>query len=156
MPLGLSTGGILVPCSSGTSTPNSFAAAYGCFGTWSENVTDDRLSQLTEEILKFRDERDWAQFHTPRNLAAALSIEAAELQEILLWKSDAEVAELMTDSRIAGRLREEVADVLIYGLLLCHSANIDPAQAIREKLKANAAKYPVEKARGRSTKYSDL
>src|SRR5688572_30625673 len=110
---------------------------------------DDRLSVLTEEIVRFRDERDWAQFHTPRNLAAALSIEAAELQETMLWKTDAQVHDELADTSRAARVREEVADVLIYALLLCHASGITPAQAIRDKLEQNRAKYPPDKARGR-------
>jgi NTP pyrophosphatase (non-canonical NTP hydrolase) len=117
---------------------------------------NDSLSALSAEILRFRDERDWAQFHTPRNLAAALAIEAAELQEIMLWKTDAQVRELFDDPQRLATLRHELADVLIFALLLCDTTDIEPAAAIREKLELNAEKYPAERARGRATKYTDL
>jgi NTP pyrophosphatase (non-canonical NTP hydrolase) len=106
------------------------------------------LDQLTQAILRFRDARDWAQFHNPKDLAAALAIEAGELQEAYLWKGpkDADPA----------KVREELADVLMYALLLAHEAKIDPAEAIRAKLAANEVKYPVEKAKGRSDKYDQL
>lgn len=114
------------------------------------------LDDLTREILRFRDERDWAQFHTPRQLAAAIAIEAAELQEVLLWKSDAEVSQSVRTGDGAGRLRREIADVLIYALLMADAVGIDPWVAIREKLAENALKYPVDRAKGRATKYTDL
>lgn len=111
---------------------------------------------LISEILAFRDERDWAQFHTPKNLAAALAIEASELQELMLWKEQAEVAELVASKTGHGKLSDEIADVLIYALLFCDAVGIDPGAAIRVKLKKNAEKYSVAKARGSSTKYSEI
>lgn len=109
-----------------------------------------------QEVLRFRDERDWAQFHTPRQLAAALAIEAAELQEILLWKTDEQAAELMRDDAGAEGVRHEVADILIYALLMAASGGFDPVSAIREKLALNAEKYPVSESKGRATKYTEL
>jgi NTP pyrophosphatase (non-canonical NTP hydrolase) len=117
---------------------------------------DGSFENTLKQILAFRDEREWKQFHTPRNLAAGLSIEAAELQEVLLWKTDEEVREALGQPDIASRLRAEVADVLIYALLLCEETGIDPAQAISEKLVQNAAKYPSHLAKGRATKYTEL
>jgi len=114
----------------------------------------DQLSDLLSEILTFRDARDWAQFHTPRNLAAALSIEAAELQETMLWKTDDEVQVLLQGGEKSKRVHEEIGDVLIYGLLFCSAIGIDPAEAIRKKLALNAQKYPVERARGSAVKYT--
>jgi dCTP diphosphatase len=108
----------------------------------------DRLSDLMDEVLAFRDARDWAQFHTPRNLAAALSIEAAELQETMLWKTDEELRLALEHGDARKRVRQEIGDVLIYGLLLCSALGADPAEAIRDKLALNAQKYPIEKARG--------
>ena len=96
------------------------------------------LPSLLSEIIAFRDERDWAQFHTPRNLAAALTIEAGELQEEMLWKTDAEVAELAASAAGHGSLSDEIADVMIFALLFCHSAGIDPGEAIQRKLAKNA------------------
>ena len=114
------------------------------------------LQELIAEIIAFRDERDWAQFHTPRNLAAALGIEAAELQQEMLWKTDAEVAELVASKSDYGQLSDEIADVLIYSLLFCDAAGVDAASAIRKKLKKNAEKYPVKQSKGRAKKYTEL
>lgn len=113
------------------------------------------LETLTEKILDFRDQRDWGQFHTPRHLAAAVSIEAAELQELLLWKSEDEVADWL-ESGGHQDLARELADVLIFLLLLSREADIDLTQAVSDKLQENAEKYPVDLARGRSAKYTDL
>lgn len=107
----------------------------------------DSLSFLTEKVLEFRDERDWKQFHAPKNLAAALNVEAAELLELYLW----------TDSpRKADAIKEEAADVLYHLLLFCHETGIDLGQAFLDKLKQSGAKYPVDKAKGSPKKYTDF
>jgi NTP pyrophosphatase (non-canonical NTP hydrolase) len=111
------------------------------------------LPSLTTRILAFREARDWAQFHTPRNLAASLSIEAAELLELFQW--DLEDAPPL-DSARRERIAEELADIGIYALLLAHEAGIDLGRAIADKIDENERKYPVEKAKGRSTKYTEL
>ena len=113
------------------------------------------FQDVLREILAFRDARDWAQFHTPRNLAAAVAIEAAELQEVLLWMSDDEVDQLLEGEKHE-RVKEELADVLIYAFLMAHEADVDPIDAIRRKLEKNEGKYPVDRAKGRSDKYSEL
>ncbi|HKD86326.1 MAG TPA: nucleotide pyrophosphohydrolase [Terriglobales bacterium] len=114
------------------------------------------LEDLTRSIVAFRDRRNWKQFHSVKNLAAGLSNEAAELQELLLWKTDAEVEAFLRSHSGHQRLSEEIADVLIFGLLLCHEAGIDPATVIRRKLRQNAKKYPVGLANGRALKYTEL
>lgn len=114
------------------------------------------IQDLIDELIAFRDAREWEQFHTPRNLAAALAIEAAELQEEMLWKSDREVAELVGSSSGRERVSEEIADVMIYALLFCEAVGVEPISAVRAKLQKNAAKYPVEKSKGRSAKYTEL
>jgi NTP pyrophosphatase (non-canonical NTP hydrolase) len=106
------------------------------------------ISSLQKEALAFRDARDWAQFHNAKDLAAGLSIEASELLECFLWK-DAKSAD-------PAKIREELADVLVFALLLAHEAKIDIPSAVREKLAKNALKYPVEKAKGRADKYDQL
>ncbi len=106
------------------------------------------LLDLQREALAFRDERDWAQFHNPKDLAAGLSIEASELLECFLWK-DAKSAD-------PAKIREELADVIVYALLLAHEAQIDIPHAVRAKLALNALKYPVDKAKGRADKYDKL
>lgn len=116
----------------------------------------DSLNALAAEILAFRDARDWKQFHSPKNLAAALSIEAAELQETLLWKSDEQVASGLSDDGQLERMSEEVADILIYALLFANAAGIDAAHSIRQKLLKNEAKYPVERAKGSARKYTEF
>jgi len=108
----------------------------------------DEIKQLTDAVLRFRDARDWAQFHNAKDLAAGLSIEASELLECFLWK-DAKAAD-------PTKIKEEIADVLIYTLLLAHESKIDLADAVRAKLKRNSEKYPVDKAKGRSDKYDKL
>lgn len=114
------------------------------------------LRELTAELLRFRDERDWAQFHTLRNLIVSLNLEAAELLELTQWKSDAEVATLPADPASREALADECADVLLYLLLVAERAGIDLEAAARAKLLKNARKYPVDKARGSSRKYTQL
>jgi len=114
------------------------------------------LEHVTSQVIRFRDERDWKQFHTPKNLAAALAIEAAELQEAMLWKTDTEAEALAASKAGHQSLSDEVADVMIYVLLFCESAGIDPSAAIQMKLRKNAENYPVEKARGKAAKYNVL
>ena len=114
------------------------------------------LQALTRALLRFRDERDWAQFHTLRNLIVSLNLEAAELLELTQWKSDAEVATLPTDAASREALADECADVLLYLLLVAERAGIDLEAAARAKLLKNARKYPVDKARGSSRKYTQL
>lgn len=113
---------------------------------------DDFLTDLTTRLREFARERDWEQFHTPKNLAMALTVEAAELQEIFQWQSGAESAAL--EPKDKARVAEEVADVLLYLLRLADVAGIDLQRAALDKLARNAEKYPADKVRGRSDKYS--
>jgi NTP pyrophosphatase (non-canonical NTP hydrolase) len=112
------------------------------------------LDELTDQIVAFREARDWRRFHSPRNLAASISIEAAELLELFQWSTDHSLAKDLERRR--DDLERELADVLIYALLLAHDANVDLEAAIRRKLIENDAKYPVDQARGSSAKYSEL
>jgi len=114
------------------------------------------IEVLTQALLRFRDERDWAQFHTLRNLIVSLNLEAAELLELTQWKSDAEMAALAQDEAALEALRDECADVLLYLLLIADQAGIDLEAAARAKLAKNAAKYPVDKSYGSSRKYTEL
>ncbi len=113
----------------------------------------DALHRLTEAANAFRDERDWRQFHTPKDLATGLSIEAAEVLEHFLWKDGAKVAAYLENGGKA-ELRKELADVMIYLLFLSHDLGIDLERAVLDKLAENAKKYPADKARGRSDKYT--
>jgi NTP pyrophosphatase (non-canonical NTP hydrolase) len=101
---------------------------------------------VTVELKAFVAERDWAQFHTPENLAKSIAIEASELLECFQWSPDASV----------DLVREELADVLTYCLLLADRLGVDPDQIVLDKLKKTREKYPVDKARGRSAKYDAL
>lgn len=114
------------------------------------------IRELVRKILRFRDARNWGQFHTPKNLAAALSVEVAELQELMLWKTDFQTLELVHSKRGNKQFEDEIADVLIYTFLLAHEVGIDPGDAIRKKLAQNAAKYPVSLAKGNAVKYTEL
>ena len=106
------------------------------------------FSELLQILEKFRDERDWAQFHDSKNLAIALSIEAAELNELFLWKKDDEAEQV--DKQ---RLREELADVFAYALMLAEKNGLSVSEIVKEKIVKNAEKYPVEESRGSSAKY---
>lgn len=114
------------------------------------------FADLGKAVREFRDARDWAQFHTPRHLAAATAIEAAELQERFLWKTDAEVEAAMADAVQRAGVAEEIADVVMFAMLLADRLGIDLAAAIVAKLAANERKYPVALARGSARKYTEL
>ena len=110
------------------------------------------ISRKTVEVVtKFRDERDWSQFHNPKDLAISLNLEAAELLEIFQWSGGDLVCEDKLD-----RIREELADVLCYSILLADRCGIDLDEIILEKMKKNGEKYPVEKAFGSKEKYTEL
>lgn len=112
------------------------------------------LRALRDALRQFAVDRDWDQFHSPKNLAIALSVEAAELLEHFQWASEADSATLAPDKRTM--VQEEVADVLLYLVRLADKLDIDLVAAATEKMKLNAAKYPAEKARGSSKKYTEL
>ena len=114
------------------------------------------IPELTRALLRFRDERDWAQFHTLRNLIVSLNLEAGELLELTQWKSDAEMDALLADPAKQDALRDECADVLLYLLLIADRAGIDLEAAAQDKLRKNAEKYPVDKSYGTSRKYTEL
>lgn len=116
--------------------------------------TNADLSALSVRLKAFRDARNWDQFHSPKNLATALTVEAAELLEQFQWLSEAESASL-SDEQL-GRVRQEMADVLIYLVQLADRLSVDLMAAADEKLALNEAKYPVARSRGVSTKYTEL
>lgn len=108
----------------------------------------DKIEVILSEIVKFRNERDWEQFHNSKDLALAISIEAGELNELFLWKNAEEVN--------IEKLKDELADVFTFSFLLAHKHNLDIKEIIFDKLKSNALKYPVDKAKGTSKKYNEL
>lgn len=112
------------------------------------------LKELQEKVIEFRDERDWAQYHNPKDLAISLSLEAAELLEIFQWKNEAEVEEMKRDGEGREKVKEELGDILIYSLNMCDAFGFDPADVVLSKLKINEEKYPVEKVKGSSMKYT--
>ncbi|HNT98289.1 MAG TPA: nucleotide pyrophosphohydrolase [Elusimicrobiales bacterium] len=112
------------------------------------------IKSLTGKIVRFRDARDWAQFHNPKDVAISMALEAAELLEHFQWKTPAEVRAHIKKNK--ADISDELADVLYWVLLLAHDLKIDPSRALAAKLKKNAAKYPVKKAKGRITKYDKL
>ncbi len=114
----------------------------------------DRIKRLKSALVEFARKRDWEQFHTPKNLAMAMSVEAAEVVEIFQWLTDAQSRRL--GPRDAARLADELADTYIYLLRLAAHYDIDLIDAAVRKLRKSARKYPVGKARGRALKYTEL
>ena len=112
------------------------------------------LTQLRDALRQFAEERDWDQFHSPKNLASALAVEAAELLERFQWLTEDQSRKLPPEE--LARVREEMADVLNYLVRLADKLDVNLLDAARDKIKVNAAKYPVEKARGIARKYSEL
>ena len=106
------------------------------------------LEELREAIVQFTQERDWDQFHNGKDLALALSIEAAELNEAFLWKDASKVN--------VDKVKEELADIFNYAILIADKYNLDIKQIVLDKIKRNAEKYPVDKAYGSSKKYNEL
>ena len=109
---------------------------------------------LHEELLEFRKARDWEQFHSPRNLATAISIEAAELLEPFRWASEDQAREIVETRRV--EIADEIADIAILLSYLAHDLSIDIDAAVATKIRSNAAKYPIDKARGSNKKYFEL
>ena len=112
------------------------------------------LKSIQQKIIEFRDERDWAQFHDPKNLAEALSIEAGELLENFLWKTTEQSRNLSTEK--LKNVSEELADIFIFLTYLSEEYKIDLLKAVEKKIAVNEAKYPVEKAKGSAKKYTAL
>jgi Predicted pyrophosphatase len=106
------------------------------------------IDKITKMIVGFRDKRDWQKFHNPKDLALAISIEAAELNELFLWKNHNEFDRT--------RLAEELADVLIYSLLLAHETNLDVKKIVYSKIQKNKRRYPIKKSKGSSKKYNEV
>ena len=110
--------------------------------------------ELLKQLIEFRRERDWEQFHNPKDIAISLSIEAAELLEWFQWRNKTEIQQMLSsDKREA--LEDEIADVAVYLSYLCHDLNINLEQAIHRKMLKNANKYPVDKEKGRADKYNE-
>jgi dCTP diphosphatase len=112
------------------------------------------MEPLRKRITAFVNERDWEKFHSPKNLAIGLSIEASELLEVFLWLSEEESRTL--DDKQLVRLKEEIGDVMIYLVSLAEKFGLDPVQCAEDKIELNSRKYPVEAAKGSAKKYTDF
>lgn len=109
------------------------------------------IAELQSAVNKFRDDRNWKQFHNPKDLAISISLEAAELLEIFQWSG----TDLYVKDKKA-KIEEELADILLYSFLMADAAGVDVGEIVERKLKVNCAKYPVEKAYGNKAKYTEL
>ena len=109
------------------------------------------IKTITDALVNFRNERDWAQFHDTKNLATAISIEAAELNELFLWKTIKESEDVALE-----KIKEELADVFAYAFLLAEKHQLDVQQIVLDKIKRNCEKYPIDKAKGTAKKYNEL
>jgi dCTP diphosphatase len=123
-----------------------------------KKLSDDRttVAELRSRVLAFARERDWEQFHSPKNLSMALAAETGELMEHFLWTESKDSAATLRDPKKRTLIEDELADVVIYALEFANIGGIDLAAAIEAKLAQNAAKYPVAKAKGRADKYTEL
>lgn len=120
------------------------------------NDQETKLQEIKDKVLAFAQERDWEQFHSPKNLSMAIAAEAAELMEHFLWQSPEQSRTDVEAEKLRVKVEEELADVFIFAIEFANMTKIDLAAAIEAKMKRNAEKYPVEKARGRSDKYTEL
>ena len=117
---------------------------------------DTHLQEIKDRVLAFAKERDWEQFHAPKNLSMAIAAEAAELMEHFLWQGPEASRSDMEAENLRLKVEEELADVFIFAIEFANITGIDIATIIDTKMKRNAKKYPVEKAKGRSVKYTEL
>ena len=117
---------------------------------------DTHLQEIKDRVLAFAKERDWEQFHAPKNLSMAIAAEAAELMEHFLWQSSEASRSDMEAEELRSKVEEELADVFIFAIEFANVTGIDIATIVDTKIKRNAEKYPVEKAKGRSSKYTEL
>ncbi len=121
-----------------------------------KNDSKTTLQELKDLLKDFRDKGDWEQFHDPKNIAEAITIEASELQELFLWRDKPEIAEKMKDPEFRREVEEELADVLMFTMNFANATGIDLSTITRQKLEKNDQKYPVDKAKGVATKYDKL
>ena len=115
-----------------------------------------RVAELKQMVKKFSEERDWDQFHNPKDLAIGIVTEASELLQEFRFKTDGEIEALFKDPASSRKVRDELADVFYFALRLAQKYGIDVSESLREKLKANAERYPIEKSRGSNKKYTEL
>jgi NTP pyrophosphatase (non-canonical NTP hydrolase) len=116
----------------------------------------NELKKITDMIKKFRDERDWKQFHDPKNMAISIVLEASELLEHFQWKTKEEIDEYIKNKKNHGEIQDEIADIAAYLFELADNLDINLLTAVEKKLQKNRKKYPVKKAKGKHTKYTKL
>lgn len=133
-------------------TPSQARTSAGASRLSHEKSKPDSLAKLQAEVVKFCKDRDWDQFHAPKNVAMALAIEASEVMEPMRWMSEKESWQLDQGSR--QQIKDEIGDVMFCLLNLCYRLHIDPIEACTKKLVSSAIKYPVETSRGNAKKYS--
>jgi dCTP diphosphatase len=133
-------------------TPHAFSPSV--MAALADSTTT--ISELKARVLAFARERDWEQFHSPKNLSMALAAESGELMEHFLWSSPEQSRAVAEEPAKRQKIAEELADVVIYALEFANVTGLDVSAAIEAKIAANARKYPVEKARGRADKYTEL
>jgi NTP pyrophosphatase (non-canonical NTP hydrolase) len=114
------------------------------------------IEKINNEVVKFIEDRDWDQFHSIKNLSMALSVETSELVEIFQWTKEDDSNKVSSDAKLKIKVEEEIADIFIYLLRIAVKSGINIEDAVLAKIKKNAEKYPVEKAKGSSAKYNDL
>lgn len=119
-------------------------------------MNSDEQQDLTQRLTKFRDERSWQQFHSLKELILSLNLEAGELLELTQWQNADQFDATIYDKKVKARLEEECADVLAYLLLIAERANFDIVRAAHDKIDQNELKYPIDKSKGKSTKYNLL
>tara|TARA_R100000027_G_scaffold61554_5_gene52996 strand:- start:672 stop:1037 length:366 start_codon:yes stop_codon:yes gene_type:complete len=120
------------------------------------NDTTTHLQEIKDRVLQFANERDWEQFHSPKNLSMAIAAESGELLEHFLWTESHSSRSVVDDPEKIEKIREELADIVIYAIEFANMTGTDLASTIEKKMLHNAAKYPVDKAKGRSDKYTEL
>ncbi len=118
-------------------------------------MNEETISKLTNVLIKFRDDRDWKQFHSHKDLLTALAIEVSELQEEFLWKSEDDITKMLKDSSKREAVSDEIADVFAYLLLIAEKTGVNLEEALLAKVIKSNAKYPVEQVKGDSRKYNE-
>lgn len=117
---------------------------------------DTCISELRNKVASFVHERNWEKFHTPKDLALAIAVESAELLELFQWKNNKEIEELLNDTKYRNRIEEEMADIMIYILVLSNTLDTDLSQVVLQKIQTNSDRYPIHKSKGKATKYTEL
>jgi dCTP diphosphatase len=123
---------------------------------YSRRMKNIDLDKLNQDIKTFVEERDWDQFHSIKNLSMALNVECSELLEIFQWMSEESSNQVKDDPNVLSKIEDEIADIFVYLLRIVSKTDMDLEQVVRNKMKKNAAKYPVELSRGNSKKYNEL